>query len=246
MADAKQAKMAIGTKMVTPLGQFAFTFAHKPDTEGTFSKNKYKSSLLIEKERNEELKPLKIAILACARKEWGADTQYKTLEVPFLDGDEKDAAYDAEMKKTGQTDKIGRYKNFRGKFYFGATSKNAPGIVGPDKKPLPEGQDVQSGDYGYMNVTPHAYVRFPEIMENGKRVKHEVRGVSLWLNSMLKHRQGERFGSTSDPQKDFENTAVAPLPLDDEGSGSADSEDFDDTGSAKSAEVAAAQDDGIF
>ena len=177
-------------KVTTPLVRASFPFLDKPNNQGQYPDNKYKVTGLIEKDREAELKPLKQAILKAAQNKWGK-INYKDLETPFRDGDEKE-----------------KMEGYAGCVYFTAKSDRKPGIVGPDTNPLPEGESIYGGCYVKFSCVPYAYERGGEVVEvvNGqrKKTKETIRGVGLGLQNIQFIRHGESFGGRSSPQEDFD------------------------------------------
>jgi hypothetical protein len=70
------------------------------------------------------------------------------------------------------------------------------GLVDSDRQPIVEADAIYSGVWAYISVTSFAY-------------DNESKGVSFFLNNIMKARDGERFGSAvSSPDEDFADVEV--------------------------------------
>ena len=191
---AKKEERGRSGVVVTPVVRASYPYVDKPDTGNEYSSGKYKITGLIEKTREDELKPLKQACLAAARQIW-PKVKFNDLEHPFRDGDEGEA----EINK--------------GHVHFTAKSGRKPGIVGPDKAELPEGAEVYGGCYVRFSVTAFTYTRPAEILieKDGKRIKKktQLKGVSLALNNVQFVKDGERLGGGTTADEDFDEIEPA-------------------------------------
>lgn len=196
--------------MVTPIGKVdRFAYIYQPDSESQFKDNKYKLTLLIPNEKADDLKPLMKAILDLAKEEFGAGVKYNDLEVPIKDGSEKADEYDARVKEKGKNEKVGNLDYLRNHMLFQAKTKKQPGIIGPDRKPLGEEDDVQSGDWVRISIVAFTYERTGKVIDKGKMKDAKIPGVGFYLQNIQKVRTGERFGG-GPPENDFDE-----IPLED-------------------------------
>ncbi len=175
-------KGAFGEVLITPRGRVSYPhlFQRAPDDEDG-NPGKFDASLYIEKKA--DLKRLKEECLKVMKETWPKLEKLSDLgdRHPFKDGDESD---DEAAK---------------GCFIIRARSKNRPGIVGPDRKPIDEESDVYGGCYGRMSVKPFTY--------NKKGNK----GVALMLQNFQKLEDGEPFGARrTKPEDDFAEDGPAP------------------------------------
>lgn len=210
MAKKKEEKVKRiwGEKTATPMVRTSYSYITKPDSGREFSDDKFKFTAMLEKERKDELKPLKQAILAVAKEAFGKDTKLKDLELPFKDGDKKDA------------------ENLAGHIVFNLKTKNKPGvIVGKNKTKFSslseeEQQDIALDNAGYhviANVTPSSYKRTKTVEKpDGTDVTKTVQGVTLALNSIWYIKDDDRFGGAGNAESDFAEVDVDEDAFDDE------------------------------
>jgi hypothetical protein len=70
---------------------------------------------------------------------------------------------------------------YKGHFFVNASSKNKPGVVGPDAKPMFDAEEFFSGCYGRADINFFPY------NQAGNR------GIGCGLNNLMMTRQGERL-----------------------------------------------------
>jgi len=211
----KGAKRKRSPKFVTPIGWISFPSIYKPDTEGQYADNKYKATLLVSKDKESEIKQMKQIVLTVARDEWGDKVKYSELETPFHDGDEKAENYNKNASDEGKDENVGKYDNYRKHIFFTAKSTRKPEIVGPDRKALAEGEDVQGMDYVRLCLTAFTYERPATVIKNGKKSTEVLRGVALSLQSIQKVKTGDRFVG-GDAANDFDDIDSSELGLDED------------------------------
>lgn len=196
---AKKEERGRSGVVVTPLVRASFPYVDRPDTGNEYSTGKYKITGLLEKAREEELKPLKKACLEAARQVW-PDVKFNQLEHPFHDGDESET------------------EAHHGHISFTAKTTRRPGIVGPDKMPLAEGDSVYGGCYVRFSVTAFTYTRPAEVIveKDGKqqKKKRQLKGVSLALNNVQFVKDGERYGGGTSADDDF--TEIDPADIEED------------------------------
>lgn len=150
------------------------TFAFLPDEEGV-----YRTSLLIPKSDKALVKQINEAIEEA--KEYGKTAKWggripRNLKIAFQDGDESD---------------VDKYPENEGHFLLNARSKKKVGLVDRDRQPILDASEIYSGCWAYVSVTSFAY-------------DNESKGVSFFLNNIMKARDDEPFGSgASTPDEDF-------------------------------------------
>lgn len=154
--------------VTSPVGRVSFPSLLKPDTGREFSDEKYKVTLLFPKTDKEGLAVLKEAVQAVAAAKWPG-VNLKQIATPFRNGDEKED-----------------WDGYPGHIFITAKSKQKPGLVGPTKKSLGEGEEIYGGCYARARITAFTYAKGPN------------RGVSFALESVQFVRDGERFGKGVD------------------------------------------------
>lgn len=149
----------------------------KYSPEGDAAGGKYMTNILIPKGETATVDAINAAIDA-ARKagvsaKWGGKEPRK-LELPLRDGDEKDD------------------EAYHGHYYLNAKSSTRPGIVGPDKQPIYDEEEVYSGCYAICSVTFYPY----DVSGN--------RGVACGLNNLMKAADGPHMGGRVSAEADFD------------------------------------------
>lgn len=177
------------TRIVLPvaLGSYAFLFTARPPKDGK-GDPKFSLSLLIEKSREAELKPLRDLILKVAVEKFGpkaADIFGKNtlrLKQPIHDGD-------VERPED---------ESYAGKFYMTATTTRAPGIVDAKLQPVFEEGEAYSGCFFRASVAVYAF-------------ENESKGVTIFLNNVQVVKKGPRIDGRVSAEREFaEFTDEAP------------------------------------
>lgn len=155
------------------------TFTFLPDEEGVF-----KTSVLIPKKDKALIAQIEAAIDEAKEygknAKWGGKIPHK-LKIAFGDGDDTD---------------LEKYPENEGHMILNARSKKKIGLVDVDRQPILEASEVYSGCWAYVSVTSFAY-------------DNESKGVSFFLNNIMKARDGEPFGAgSSSPDEDFADVEV--------------------------------------
>lgn len=150
------------------------TFTFLPDEEGVF-----RTSALIPKRDKVLVKQIEDAIDEAKEygksAKWGGKIPHK-LKIAFQDGDDTD---------------LERYPENEGHMLLNARSKKKVGLVDINRQPILDGEELYSGCWAYISVTSFAY-------------DNESKGVSFFLNNIMKARDDERFGGGgSSPDEDF-------------------------------------------
>lgn len=161
---------AIQTKVITGKGRLSYAYVWQP-REQIGQEPKYSTSFLIPKSDKETLKKINAAVEAAKElgksKKWGGKLP-GSLKMPLRDGDD-------------ETDKGEEY---RGHFFFSASSKDAPGIVDAQCNVIIDKEEVYSGCYARISVNFFPY----EASGN--------RGIGAGLNHIQKLADGEPLGGT--------------------------------------------------
>ena len=158
------------------------TFTFLPDDEGVF-----RTGVLIPKKDKALISQIEEAIEEA--KEFGKTAKWggkipRNLKVAFQDGDDTD---------------LDKYPENEGHMLLNARSKKKVGLVDTDRQPILDASEVYSGCWAYVSVTSFAY-------------NNESKGVSFFLNNIMKARDGERFGGGgSSPDEDFADIEVDDL-----------------------------------
>lgn len=155
------------------------TFTFLPDEDGVF-----RTSVLIPKRDKALIKQIEEAIEEA--KEYGKSAKWggkipRNLKIAFQDGDDTD---------------LDKYPENEGHFLLNARSKKKVGLVDIDRQPILDADEIYSGCWAYVSVTSFAY-------------DNESKGVSFFLNNIMKARDDERFGGgASSPDEDFAEVEV--------------------------------------
>jgi hypothetical protein len=155
------------------------TFTFLPDDDGVF-----RTSALIPKKDKALIKQIEEAIEEA--KDYGKTAKWggkipRNLKIAFQDGDDTD---------------LDKYPENEGHYLLNARSKKKVGLVDIDRQPILEASEIYSGCWAYVSVTSFAY-------------DNESKGVSFFLNNIMKARDDESFGSgSSTPDEDFAEIEV--------------------------------------
>jgi len=155
------------------------TFTFLPDEDGVF-----RTSALIPKTDKAQIAQIEEAIEEA--KDYGKTAKWggkipRNLKIAFQDGDDTD---------------LDKYPENEGHFLLNCRSKKKVGLVDIDRQPILDASEVYSGCWAYLSVTSFAY-------------DNESKGVSFFLNNIMKARDDESFGgTTSTPDEDFAEVEV--------------------------------------
>lgn len=150
------------------------TFTFLPDDD-----NVYRTSILIPKKDKVLIGQIEEAIEEAKNygktAKWGGKIP-RNLKIAFQDGDDTD---------------LDKYPENEGHMILNARSKKKVGLVDMDRQPILDPDEIYSGCWAYVSVTSFAY-------------DNESKGVSFFLNNIMKARDDERFGGgSSSPDEDF-------------------------------------------
>lgn len=155
------------------------TFTFLPDDDGVF-----RTSALIPKKDKALIAQIEEAIDEA--KDYGKTAKWggkipRNLKIAFQDGDDTD---------------LDKYPENEGHYLLNARSKKKVGLVDTDRQPILEASEVYSGCWAHLSVSSFAY-------------DNESKGVSFFLNNIMKARDDESFGaSSSSPDEDFADVEV--------------------------------------
>ena len=140
------------------------TFTFLPDEDGVF-----RTSILVPKKDKALVQQIEEAIEEA--KEYGKTAKWggkipRNLKIAFQDGDDSD---------------LDKYPENEGHWLLNARSKKKVGLVDIDRQPILDPEEIYSGCWAYVSVTSFAY-------------DNESKGVSFFLNNIMKARDDERFG----------------------------------------------------
>lgn len=173
--------------MITPIvkeskvtfGPCRLSYTHvfsKYNPDGDDKNAKYMTNVLIPAKEKETVAAIQKAIDAAKASgivsKWGGK-EPKKLDMPLRDGDDKD-------------DDV-----YAGMLYVNAKSSTRPGIVGRDKAPIVDEEEIYSGVWAYVSVTFYPYDT------NGNR------GVACGLNNIMKFKDDEKLGGRCSAETDF-------------------------------------------
>lgn len=165
-------------------------FEARPTPSGEL---KFSVSVLIPKKDEATVKKVKDEIQNAITKglESGNFTKAQaaspTFKLPLRDGD-------AEFKAGA------RGKEYEGMYFFNASSKNRPGVVGPDAQTeLMDSEEFYSGVWGHIDVN---FYPFPV---KGSNIPS--RGIAAGLNNLMKVRDDDRLDGRQRAQDAFSGMA---------------------------------------
>jgi hypothetical protein len=154
-------------KIVTPK-PVRLSFCFLPDEEGV-----NRTSLLIPKDDKELVALVEEAIEEA--KEYGKGAKWngkipRNLKIAYRDADE--------------LDDLEKYPENEGHMILNARSKKRVGLIDADRQPILDPAELYSGCWAYVSVSSFAY-------------DNESKGVSFFLNNIMKARDDEPFGNAS-------------------------------------------------
>ena len=167
---------ATSTKVITGKVRFSYANVWQPKSING-GEEKYSVSLIIPKKDKQTIAEIQAAI-ELAKKEGATKFGGKvpaSLKLPLRDGDvdrQDDEAY-------------------KGCYFINANSKDRPGIVDQNVKPILDQSEFYSGCYGRASITFYAF------NQNGNK------GVACGLQNLQKLADGEQLGGRSRAEDDF-------------------------------------------
>lgn len=177
------AKINNETTVVTNEVRFSYANVFVPTSIDENTEKKYNVAILIPKTDTETVdlvrKAIALAIEEGKTKKWGGKLPPKKDNLnPLRDGDE-------EFKAGAKGEE------YQGHYFVNAKSGRKPVIMDRNKNILTTDEQFYSGCYGYACINFFSFD------------KGASKGIAVGLNSLLKSRDGDRIGSTSDPEADF-------------------------------------------
>ena len=176
----------MATSVKSVIGEVRFSYLHvfEPYSFDPSQEPKYSATLLIPKSDNtlvEKIKrDIKATYDAAVVDRWGGKKPPMDKVTPLRDGDEPN------------DDGEDRGPAYAGHYYLNCKSKQAPGVVGRDRKPIISTDDFYSGCYGYASVA------FGAFDNNGNK------GISCYLNNLMKSKDGDPLGGArTSAEEDF-------------------------------------------
>lgn len=177
---------AKSTKVVTGIVRFSYLHAFVPVAREEGGEKKYSVSLIISKNSKEGKKTLGIIRpmldeMVEAVKAANGGKLPKKFMLPLRDGDEDKEDDEAYAES----------------FFLSASSKNKPGVVGPDLQPIMDADEFYSGCYGRASINFYVYD------------KKGNRGIACGLNNLMKTDDGEALGGgRSSAEADFKDFSI--------------------------------------
>lgn len=179
--NAAPTNVVVGTKQYPVRFSYANVFSARamPREDGTPGEPKFSTMVIYPKDAPYHGK-VKAAIDAAAKAKWSGKLPAK-FKHPIRDGDE-------EADEKGE--------HLRGHFFFNASTKRRPNVVGADideegSLTRLEPGEFKSGDYGKVSVNFYPF----DVKGN--------RGVAAGLNNVQKLVDGEPLGSERAAEDDF-------------------------------------------
>ena len=161
------------------IGPCRLSYTHlftKYAPDGDTDNGKYMTNVLIPKSEKETVKAIQAAIEAVKKagivSKWSGK-EPKKLDLPLRDGDEKD-------------DDV-----YEGHYYVNAKCNTRPGIIGKNKAPIVDEDEIYSGVWAVVSIT-----LFPYDVSGNK-------GIAVGLNNVMKFKDDESLGGRSSAESDF-------------------------------------------
>ncbi len=169
---------------ITPVGRASYAHVWEK-AEMPNGEMKYSLSVLFPKDDKEGIGLIKKAIISAATEFFGKDKSKwpKGLDNPLRDGDAK-----AEEDK--------KHALYKDHMYINTSTKNQPGVVGPNAKPLMDQDDFYSGCYCRVSVNFYGYKKAGNV------------GIGVGLNNVMKVKDGDRLDGRVDAEDEFSKFAV--------------------------------------
>jgi len=169
--------------MITPevIISYPAIFEPKPNPSGAL---KYSCSILIDKKDKKGLKQFTDALEIAIQKgienipKWQKKKPFFQYQ-PLRDGDE-------ELENGKKTDSA-----YEGKMFLNCSSNDAPGVVGPDAKPLMDQKALYAGCVVRLDVNPFPY------HNSGNN------GIGWGLNNVMLVREGDRLDGRQNAESAF-------------------------------------------
>jgi len=179
-ATTKQSKTRTN-HMITPICRISFPalFEPKANPSGVL---KYSCSLLIDKSDTAGVEAMKKAIEKAIER--GKEKLWKGKVPKFRYEPMRDG--DAELASGEKTS-----AEYKGHFFINCSSSTAPGVVGPDTKPLFHHDAIYAGCYVRADVNPYPY------SNSGNS------GIGWGLNHVMLVREGERLDGRQSSEDAF-------------------------------------------
>lgn len=154
----------------------------KYSPDGDAANGKFMTNVLIPKGEKETVEAIKKAIengkkMAIVSK-WGGK-EPKKLDLPLRDGD------------VDKEDDV-----YADHYYINAKCNTRPGIVGKDKAPIVDEDEIYSGVWAILSVTFYGY----DVSGN--------RGIACGLNNVMKFKDDSRLGGRSSADSDFADVEI--------------------------------------
>lgn len=160
------------------LGPVRLSYVHvfeKYAPNGT-SDAKYGVTLMIPKSEKKTVAAINKAVenakKAAIASRWGGK-EPKKLDLPLKDGDEKED------------------DNFAGHWVINAKSNTRPGLIGKDKQPITDEEEIYSGVWCYASINFYGY----SVSGNN--------GIAAGLNNLMKFKDDATFGGRVSAESDF-------------------------------------------
>ena len=193
--ETTKTKTTFQTKVVTGKGRLSYAYVWEPHVSEDSENNeaKYSTSFLFPKDDKETVIKIKAAIDAAieqgVQKLWGGKMP-ANLKRPVRDGDK-------EADEKGE--------DYKGHYFFNASTKKAPEIVDQKRNPIIDEDEVYSGCYARISVN------FYPFNKNGNK------GVAVGLNNIQKWADGEPLGGArSKAEDDFDALESSDSPFGDD------------------------------
>lgn len=171
---------------VTPEGRVSYPCLFQPRAFGGDENKPKKYSVVLLFPKSVDLSAFEKLVEEAAKAKWGKDVP-KKLKRPICDGNQEEGD---EYQDT----------NF---IRLSSNEDHPPKVVGPDKKPL-DPKDLYPGCWGRASIRAYAW-EF-----------EGVKGVNFGVVNFQKTRDDEPFGSTSDPDEDFDEVSTGSDSADDD------------------------------
>lgn len=172
----------LNVDLTTGIGTISFPHLFR-STAATNDKGEtvYDLQFIIPKTQRDDVRAILAAIKEVGEAKWGA--QWKKVRTPLRDGDaEADELTDSGATK-GET-----YPERLGCYFFNARSQRPVAVVGRDRTPILDSEEVYSGCKVKVAVSFYAYT------------KSGNNGIGVGLNGVQKIADGESLGGSGKPR----------------------------------------------
>lgn len=163
-------------KVMTEPFRSSYAFVYKPYDNGK-DEPKFSIQMIFDKSDKKALVPLVQAAANAAAKKWGDIKNWPKM---------KNNLFKLAVEEEEATE-----EHYKDTIVISARTSSAPGIVGPNAKPMVDGEEFYSGCIARATLSSYAY----DHTQN--------KGVSFGLNNLMMVKDAERLDGRSSAEDDF-------------------------------------------